>query len=124
MRLLLSRTGSDTERLLVQAENWDTPVYAKFYDGDRELERADIGCFNRLSAERETELLRALGALGALASLLPPLHVLIVISSLRGASIPQSLGGACGKFCRADPRSWSSPLPAPTAMSLTAPCAN
>ncbi|MFH1009525.1 MAG: PfkB family carbohydrate kinase [Candidatus Latescibacterota bacterium] len=57
---LLSETGVDVEGLLVQARQWDTPVYGKPYYGEEEQQRIDFGMFNRIEADTEQRLIHQL----------------------------------------------------------------
>ncbi len=48
--------------LIVQASDWDTPVYGKPYFGGEELQRMDFGAFNSLSQETWARLLERVRA--------------------------------------------------------------
>ncbi len=48
---LLRQNGIETGFFLSQETDWDTHVYTKLYDGDRELERVDFGNFNILHSD-------------------------------------------------------------------------
>ncbi len=60
MHDLLSESGSNTENLIIQGEGWDTLVYTKCIDGDKELPRLDFGNYNELSDETADKLLLSL----------------------------------------------------------------
>lgn len=53
---MLSETGADTARLLVQ-QNWQTMVYAKPFDNGREHNRIDFGSFNTLDQASQGQLI-------------------------------------------------------------------
>ena len=53
----------DRSYMCIQSADWNTHVYSKVIDGERELERIDFGTFNRLSAETENRLLEAIRTL-------------------------------------------------------------
>lgn len=72
MRSLLAGIGAATEGLLVQRETWDTHVYMKPYERQREQHRIDFGNFNQLQPSTGRELLRMLG------DALPELDVVII----------------------------------------------
>ena len=54
------RPGADIRGILIQKEEWATPVYGKPYVGDDEQERMDFGVGNTIRPEKEERLLRAL----------------------------------------------------------------
>ena len=53
---LLQNVGADTTSVVVQAEQWDTPVYSKPHVGEDEQERIDFGVFNRIRDATEEAL--------------------------------------------------------------------
>lgn len=59
---LLGKRGIDSSGLVVQQQDWETPVYAKPYLGQREQERIDFGRWNVMRSEEELER-RLLGSL-------------------------------------------------------------
>jgi rfaE bifunctional protein kinase chain/domain len=59
---MMDQLGVTTAGMLVQAEEWDTPVYGKPLLDGVELERMDFGAFNVLHAETWERLLAALKA--------------------------------------------------------------
>lgn len=69
---LLDGLGSvDRSGMLIQADDWDTPVYAKPYIGLEEQERIDFGRHNRIAPATQTALLDLLaGRLGGLDALI------------------------------------------------------
>ena len=70
LRRLLDRMGVSTAAVLTQAGDWDTPVYAKPHVADEEQDRLDFGLANRLHAETEQALLRAIETAGGEVSVL------------------------------------------------------
>jgi len=64
---MMTTMGMDTAGFLVQAGSWDTHVYTKPYENNREESRIDFGNFNQLQPDTADRLLKALE--GALASL-------------------------------------------------------
>jgi len=59
MLLMLKSLDVDTSGMIVQAEQWATPVYAKPHVDNREQERIDFGVYNRISAKSEELVLQA-----------------------------------------------------------------
>ena len=72
MRSLLVGLGADTSGLLVQREGWDTHVYMKPYERQKEQHRLDFGNFNVLHPSTRHQLLHAVE------EALPALDILIV----------------------------------------------
>ena len=54
---LLGQLGVETSGMVMQAAQWDTPVYGKPLLDGTELERMDFGAFNRLAGETWDRLL-------------------------------------------------------------------
>jgi len=69
---LLGAAGIDTSGLLVQREEWDTHVYIKPFEHEREQHRIDFGAFNALHAAVEHALMENLEAA------LPSLDIVIL----------------------------------------------
>jgi len=59
---MMGAMGMDTSALLVQEDSWDTHVYTKPYQNNREENRIDFGNFNQLAVSTGEQLLRALEA--------------------------------------------------------------
>jgi len=57
---MLQRIGVHTDGVVVQAGDWDTPVYGKPHIGDEEQNRIDFGLFNVVSSESEERVDAAL----------------------------------------------------------------
>jgi bifunctional ADP-heptose synthase (sugar kinase/adenylyltransferase)/phosphoglycolate phosphatase-like HAD superfamily hydrolase len=73
----------ERQAMLVQSENWDTPVYIKPIREDHEEDRIDFGNFNQLRDALATELL------AHLARALPELDIVIVNQQIvRGIHTP------------------------------------
>ena len=72
MRSLLAAAGPNTDGLLVQREAWDTHVYMKPHERQKEQHRIDFGNFNQLQVSTLQQLLDAVEAA------LPDLDILIV----------------------------------------------
>lgn len=72
MRSVLVRAGADTAGLLVQREGWDTHVYMKPYERQKEQHRIDFGNFNVLHPSTRQQLLHMIE------DALPGLDMLIV----------------------------------------------
>ncbi len=60
MRRLLDGRGVNAEGLIVQSEEWATPVYAKPYIGEEEESRFDWGAYNAVADQTEARLIEAL----------------------------------------------------------------
>ncbi|GAB3538839.1 bifunctional heptose 7-phosphate kinase/heptose 1-phosphate adenyltransferase [Spirosoma fluminis] len=60
IRALFQQAGVQTKHLLAPASGWDTCVYTKPMQGNRELNRIDFGIRNELTDEAFNELLVAL----------------------------------------------------------------
>jgi rfaE bifunctional protein kinase chain/domain len=54
---LLNKLNVDTNGMITQAKDWDTPVYSKPYLGFDEQERIDFGRYNKISTDTEKKLL-------------------------------------------------------------------
>jgi bifunctional ADP-heptose synthase (sugar kinase/adenylyltransferase)/phosphoglycolate phosphatase-like HAD superfamily hydrolase len=67
MRSILAAAGANTDGLLVQRESWDTHVYVKPHERQREQHRIDFGNFNQLQVSTLRQLISAVEA--ALANL-------------------------------------------------------
>lgn len=52
--------NTDSNGILRQKSDWQTPVYAKPYQGREELSRIDFGRFNTLSTDSEKQLIESL----------------------------------------------------------------
>jgi bifunctional ADP-heptose synthase (sugar kinase/adenylyltransferase)/phosphoglycolate phosphatase-like HAD superfamily hydrolase len=76
MRGLLAAIQADVAGLLVQPEQWDTPVYIKPIREEREANRIDFGNFNHLHDGIARQLVQALEAA------LPQLDVVVVNEQL------------------------------------------
>ena len=76
MLRILADTGVETRGVLVQQACWETPVYVKPVESDREQNRIDFGNANRLSGATGSALLDALRAA------LPVMDVLIINQQL------------------------------------------
>jgi bifunctional ADP-heptose synthase (sugar kinase/adenylyltransferase)/beta-phosphoglucomutase-like phosphatase (HAD superfamily) len=63
METLLNKKGIDTTGLCVQEQEWDTHVYAKPYERNREEQRIDFGNFNQLLPATVRSLLDSLAAI-------------------------------------------------------------
>ncbi len=72
MSQMLISLGMNTSGLLVQRENWDTHVYTKPYEREREQHRIDYGNFNQLHPSTSLSLLERLG------TALPELDIVII----------------------------------------------
>ncbi len=72
MRSVLVGAGADTAGLLVQREGWDTHVYLKPYERQKEQHRIDFGNFNVLHPSTRHRLLHMLE------DMMPGLDMLIV----------------------------------------------
>jgi rfaE bifunctional protein kinase chain/domain len=59
MLRMLNALGVDTSGMVVQAEEWSTPVYAKPHVDKREQARIDFGVYNAAAAESEERVLKA-----------------------------------------------------------------
>ena len=57
---IMSKTGINTQNILVQKDHWSTHVYAKPYISDQEQNRIDFGNFNRLSNKTADRLIEIL----------------------------------------------------------------
>jgi len=57
---MMADTGMHTEGMLIQRESWDTHVYTKPYEQNREENRIDFGNFNQLHETTAERLLTAL----------------------------------------------------------------
>jgi rfaE bifunctional protein kinase chain/domain len=57
---IMSKTGINTQNILVQADQWSTHVYTKPYIADQEQNRIDFGNFNHLSNETADRLIEIL----------------------------------------------------------------
>lgn len=57
MARLLEELGVDCAGIVMQAEGWDTPVYAKPFRGNEEQQRIDFGRFNKPTPETWNVLL-------------------------------------------------------------------
>lgn len=73
---ILHEANIETPGIVLQANRWDTPVYAKPYLGADEQDRVDFGRFNALAGSTADELLRGLE------SSLPRLDALIINQQL------------------------------------------
>lgn len=73
---LLHRSHVDTTGIIVQRENWDTPVYAKPYIDLEEKERIDFGRFNQIADDSADRIL------AKLEQVLPNLDGLIINQQL------------------------------------------
>jgi rfaE bifunctional protein kinase chain/domain len=71
---LLRERGIDTSGLVIQEQNWETPVYAKPYLAETEQERIDFGRWNTMRSESALA--------GLVRSALPGLDALIVNQQL------------------------------------------
>ena len=71
---LLRERGIDTSGLVIQEQDWETPVYAKPYLAETEQERIDFGRWNTMRSESALA--------GLLRSALPGLDALIVNQQL------------------------------------------
>ncbi len=60
LRDLLDSEGVSTECLVSQKDNWQTNVYHKVYEGQRELPRYDIGNFNMIAPRSRQTILKRL----------------------------------------------------------------
>lgn len=60
MQRLLKDIDVNTDGLLLQDENWATPVYVKPHKDNVETNRLDFGCFNKLSNQAVDRLIQAL----------------------------------------------------------------
>lgn len=89
MRSILAAAGTNTDGLLVQRESWDTHVYMKPHERQKEQHRIDFGNFNQLQVSTLRQLI------GAVEAALPDLDILIVnqqvISGLHTAGMRQAL---------------------------------
>lgn len=74
---LLKEKNVRLDGLLLEEENWATPVYVKPYDGDQENNRLDFGNFNRLSEKTAARLL------GLLEERLKELDVVVINQQLK-----------------------------------------
>ena len=89
MRSILTSDGVNTDGLLVQRESWDTHVYMKPHERQKEQHRVDFGNFNQLQASTQRDLI------GVLGSALGDLDILIVnqqvISGLHTPAMREAL---------------------------------
>jgi len=60
MRRQMKERGMETSGMLIQKENWDTPVYVKPYLKEEEQERMDLGYFNLILPETARLLVKSL----------------------------------------------------------------
>ena len=62
MLRILDASGVDTRGILVQEHGWDTPVYVKPIEAEKEQNRIDLGNANTLHADTAQDLLEALSS--------------------------------------------------------------
>ena len=97
VRILQAR-GVDTAGVLVQEERWETPVYVKPIESDREQNRIDFGNANLLAPRTGEALLASLGAARG------RLDLLIVNQQLaHGIHTPEFRAGLAGLLAGAGP---------------------
>jgi bifunctional ADP-heptose synthase (sugar kinase/adenylyltransferase) len=72
MGSVLAAAGANTDGLLMQRESWDTHVYMKPHERQKEQHRIDFGNFNQLQVSTLRQLI------GAVEASLPELDILIV----------------------------------------------
>ena len=99
MRRLMDKSGIDTHSLLAQQAGWDTNVYTKMYDGDRELERVDFGNFNKLSEAMLKNLL------SAVETMVPSMDALIINQQLVNGIHTADFRGALAALLKNQPLS-------------------
>lgn len=91
MLVLLNRRHVEAHGMLIQSNDWDTPVYAKPYRGAVEQQRIDFGRFNRIAEGTETQLINAMEVA------LPTLDALIINQQLaRGVCSSRIVGSLNG----------------------------
>ncbi len=61
VRMLQAR-GAHVDGMVVQVDDWQTPVYGKPHQDQREQNRIDFGCFNQLSSASQGDLIGRLEA--------------------------------------------------------------
>jgi bifunctional ADP-heptose synthase (sugar kinase/adenylyltransferase)/phosphoglycolate phosphatase-like HAD superfamily hydrolase len=90
MQMLLMEQGTTVDGLLTQDTDWDTHVYTKPYDRNREENRIDFGNFNRLHPSTHARLL------AVLEERLPDLDIILinqqVLSGIHTPEFRQDLG--------------------------------
>ncbi len=108
---ILESLGVDTRGVLVQEEGWETPVYVKPIEGDREQNRIDFGNANALSPATAARLLgmvrAALADLGLLVVNQQLAHGIHTEGFRGGLSELLRRRGARGPAAIVDSRAWS-----------------